>query len=267
MTRRYAIPAAFGLLLCVATFADAQPAPPGHPRDLPSELETELALSALPPHLRAEATVYLLGTDQRFEVARKGTNGFHAFVSRNDATAFHGCWPHTEYRDDILVPIAFDDAGSRAHMQVYFDMAELRAAGITAEEMKNIVTRRYDTGYYRAPDRAGISYMLAPVVRTYADPEKSDLVLTWNVPHYMFYAPGVTNEEIGGKFLSEYPYVLSRSPGPHGYIIQFVGQAEKEAINEEYAEMIDRLCEVRDVYCLPDQTAVAARGLSGRPAG
>ena len=55
MKTTYPILAAVGLLITVATFADAQqPA-----RELPHDLEMELALSALPPHLRAEATVYL----------------------------------------------------------------------------------------------------------------------------------------------------------------------------------------------------------------
>ena len=248
MKKTYPILAGAGLLISVAICADAQtPAP-----DLSRDLEIELALSALPPHLRAEATVYVPGDSQEFEVARKGANGFHAFVSRNDPNAFHGSWPHTEYRDDILVPIAFDDAGSKAHMPVFIDMAELRAAGTTAEDLKAIINDRYEDGYYRAPDRAGISYMLAPVFRTYVDPEETDLIATMNVPHYMFYAPGVSNEQIGGKVMSEYPFMLNRSPAPHGYIIQIVGQAEKEAINTVQAEMIARLCEVRDVYCLPD---------------
>ena len=49
---------------------------------LPRDLEIQLALSALPPHLRDNATVYVLNPAKGFEVARKGTNGFHAFVAR-----------------------------------------------------------------------------------------------------------------------------------------------------------------------------------------
>jgi hypothetical protein len=51
---------------------------------LPRDLEIQLALSALPPHLRDNATVYVLNPDQGFEVARKGTNGFHALVARTE---------------------------------------------------------------------------------------------------------------------------------------------------------------------------------------
>jgi len=48
----------------------------GVERSLPRDLEIQLALSALPPHLRDNATVYALNPDKGFEIARKGTNGF-----------------------------------------------------------------------------------------------------------------------------------------------------------------------------------------------
>ena len=62
---------------------------------LPRDLEIQLALSALPPHLRDNATVYVLNPDKGFEVARKGTNGFHTFVARTGDDAFRGSWPLT----------------------------------------------------------------------------------------------------------------------------------------------------------------------------
>src|ERR1700722_2676995 len=83
---------------------------------LPRDLEIQLALSALPPHLRDNATVYVLNPAKGFEVARNGTNGFHAFVARTGDDTFHGTWPFTEYRDDILYPISFDEAGAAAQM-------------------------------------------------------------------------------------------------------------------------------------------------------
>ena len=77
------------------------------------DLEIQLALSALPPHLRDDATVYVLNPDRGFEVARKGTNGFHALVARTGDDSFRGTWPLKEYRDDILYPISFDEAGAK----------------------------------------------------------------------------------------------------------------------------------------------------------
>src|SRR6202045_4591853 len=92
---------------------------------LPRDLEIQLALSALPPHLRDNATVYVLNPDKGFEVARKGTNGFTALVARTGDDTFRGSWPFTKYRDDILYPISFDDAGAKAQLQVFFDAPEI----------------------------------------------------------------------------------------------------------------------------------------------
>ena len=52
---------------------------------MPVGLETDYALSALPPHLRSEATVYLLDPQRGFYIGRQGTNGFICFVSRTDS--------------------------------------------------------------------------------------------------------------------------------------------------------------------------------------
>ena len=102
---------------------------------LPRDLEIQLALSALPPHLRDNATVYVLNPAKGFEVARKGTNEFHAFVARTGDDTFKGSWLLTEYGSDILYPIAFDKAGTKAQMRVFFDAAEMQAAGTPPGEL------------------------------------------------------------------------------------------------------------------------------------
>ncbi len=119
---------------------------------LPRDLEIQLALSALPPHLRDNATAYVLNLDKGFEVARQGTNGFHAFVVRTGDDAMRGSWPLTAYRDDILYPISFDAAGAKAQMRVFFDIAEMQAKGTPPGELKRIIQDRYKTGYYKAPE-------------------------------------------------------------------------------------------------------------------
>lgn len=219
---------------------------------LPRDLEIQLALSALPPHLRANATVYVLNPAKGFEVARKGTNGFSALVARTGDDTFRGSWPLTQYRDDILYPIAFDKAGSQAQMRVFLDAAEMQAKGTPPGELKKIMLKRLKTGFYEQPARAGISYMLSPVLRTYFDPDQSDQVQTINYPHVMYYAPGVSNEDIGGgKPGGPNPFVILR--GHHGYMIQAFGVTERAAINKEYEEMLARLCTIKDVWCLPKE--------------
>jgi len=222
---------------------------------LPRDLEIQLALSALPPHLRDNATVYVLNPDRGFEVARKGTNGFHAFVARTGDDTFRGSWPLTEYRDDILYPISFDAAGAKAQMRVFFDAAEMQARGTPPGELKKIIKDRYKKGYYNTPKRVGISYMLSPILRTYFNPEESDRAVTLNVPHVMYYAPNISNEDIGGGQLGGmYPFIIMQ--GPHGYIIQFLGLTERAAINKEYEEMLARLCKIKDVWCLPKKQEI-----------
>jgi len=232
---------------------------------LPRDLEIQLALSSLPPHLRDNAIVYVLNPDRGFEIARKGTNGFHAFVARTGDDTFRGSWPLTAYRDDILYPISFDAAGVKAQMRVFFDAAEMQAIGTPPDKLKKIMQERFKKGSYKAPERAGVSYMLSPILRTYTNPEENEDVATTNIPHVMYYAPNVTNEDIGGAFpnpetmryfsqhgrypVTPYPFLILQ--GPHGYIIQFRGVKERDAITEEYEGMLERLCKIKEAWCLP----------------
>src|SRR5437899_11600255 len=110
---------------------------------LPRDLEIQLALSALPAHLRDHATVYVLNPAKGFEVARTGTNGFSALVARTGDDTFKGSWPLMEYRSDILYPISFDQAGSKAQMRVFFDAAEMQARGTAPGELKRSMQDLY----------------------------------------------------------------------------------------------------------------------------
>jgi hypothetical protein len=116
------------------------------------------------------------------------------------------------------------------------------------EELKKIIQERYRTSYYKPPERAGVSYMLSPILRTYVNPDENENVATANVPHIMHYAPNVSNEDIGGatptpeqlRYFSQhgrwpdspYPFVILH--GPHGYFVQFLGVTERAVINKEY---------------------------------
>lgn len=245
--------------------ARTTPITPTTPTALPRDLEIELALSALPPHLRDSATVYVLNPAKGFEVARRGTNGFHAFVARTGDDTFRGSWPLTRYRDDILYPIAFDGAGVNAQMRVFFDAAAMQAQGMAPEALKKLIQERYASGYYKAPDRAGVSYMLAPILRTYVNPDQGEDVATSGIPHTMHYAPNVTAREIGAAVPSaeQFQYYMEhgrwpKTPdpmlilqGPHGYLIEFDGVTERDEIVRSYASMLERLCALNALWCLP----------------
>ncbi len=219
---------------------------------LPRDLEIQLALSALPAHLRENATVYVLNPNKGFEVARKGTNEFHALVARTGDDTFRGSWPLTKYRDDILYPVSFDKAGAKAQMPVFFYAAEMQAKGTSPGELKKIIQARYKAGLYKAPERAGVSYMLSPVLRTYFNPDESDRAVTANFPHVMYYAPDVSNEDIGGGKLGGMdPFLILH--GHHGYMVQAIGVTERAAITKEYEVMLARLCGIKEVWCLPKE--------------
>jgi hypothetical protein len=198
-------------------------------------------------------------------VARKGTNDVHALVARTGDDTFRGSWPLTKFRDDILYPIAFDEAGSKAQMRVFLDAAELQAKGTPPRQLKEIIQSRYKTNVYKAPERAGVAYMLSPIVRTYTNPDVNEDAITLNIPHVMYFAPNLSNADIGGAiptaeqfgYLAQhrhwpgsvYPFVILQ--GPHGYTVQFLGTTERAAMTDQYKEMLAKLCAIKDVWCLP----------------
>jgi hypothetical protein len=254
------------LLSLTASAQDRQPIKEAGKIDpLPRDLEMQLALSALPRHLRDNATVYVLNPAKGFEVARKGTNGFHAFVARIGDDTFRGSWPLTAYRNDILYPVSFDEAGAKANMRVFFDAAEAQAKGTRPEDLKRLIQERYKTHYYKAPERAGVSYMMSPILRTYINPENNEEVCTTIVPHVMHYVPNVSPEAVGAatpapdelRYFCEHgrwrnnpdPFVIFH--GAHGYLIQFLGVTEREAIRNEYEGLLGRLCTMKTLWCLP----------------
>jgi hypothetical protein len=237
------------VLLAIFAFASVAAWAVG-PQALPQDLEVELALSTMPPHLRDGATVYLFDPMSGFRVHRQGSNGFQALVARTDHGAALGSWPYTAYPDDMLIPISFDAAGAATHMQVYLDVARLEASGMPPQELMDRVRGRFADGTYKAPDRPGIAYMLAPIVRAYQSPEDTNKVVTFSLPHYMYYAPGITNEDIGGGASVFEPFVQYKKPFAQGLIIHVTGVEERRKIREEHAQLLDRLCEIRDTWCL-----------------
>ena len=86
-----------GLLFSLTASVDAQgnqtPKVTNKIAPLPRDLEIQLALSALPPHLRDKVTLYALNPDKGFVLARNGTNGFHALVARTVVDAMRDRGP------------------------------------------------------------------------------------------------------------------------------------------------------------------------------
>jgi hypothetical protein len=215
-------------------------------KKMPVSLEVRLALSALPPTLREKASVYVLDPAKGYMPERAGSNGQSCFVGRTE-------WKFADYRNDVYDPICYDATGAKNHMRVWFDVAELRAKGVDPEAMKKEIEARFRGGVYKAPDHPGMSYMTAPLMRSYMslDPKDKDSVMTMSMPHIMYYAPNVSGADIGGMPCppcAPYPFVFE--PGPHGYIIQRLGDAESAKIVADEAELVSDLCSYRSVLCL-----------------
>ena len=214
---------------------------------MPEQLETRWALSALPPALREKATVLVLDPAKGYRTARQGTNGLTCFVERTS-------WELSDFRNDIYIPLCYDPAGAKTLLQVKMDVAALRAQGIRPEALKTEVERRYQSKTYRAPERPGVSYMTSPVFRTVGPPDMK--VHTMAMPHLMFYAPFVTNEDIAATpniaDMSSlmYPFIDPQGIAQQSMIIQMVGHAETAAIVAREKALVSDLCAYRDILCL-----------------
>src|ERR1700687_1049479 len=91
---------------------------------MPATLETQFALSALPPALRGQATVYLLDPRKGYQLSRQGTSGVTCLVERT-------VWEWADFRNDIYIPLCYDAVGTKAHLKVIMDTATLRAQGMS----------------------------------------------------------------------------------------------------------------------------------------
>jgi len=148
------------------------------------EQEIELALKAAPVHLRKDATVFVF-TKNGYEKVQSGSNGFNCMVNRdgqqNGETSVH--------------PTCWDPEGSRTILPVMLRVGELLAQEKSSAEIKRDIDDGFARGRFQSPAKAGIAYMLAGDVKF--DRKSGRLSTAEFPPHYMFYAPGVTNADIG----------------------------------------------------------------------
>ncbi|MBS0199851.1 MAG: hypothetical protein JSR70_05325 [Proteobacteria bacterium] len=221
----------------------------GEPRlaPMPAALESRFALSALPPALRGDATVFLLDPSKGYRLAHQGANGVSCLVERT-------VWEWNELRDDVFVPLCYDKAGSDTLLKVIMDVAAMRATGKDAAAIKTEVERRYRAKIYHAPLKAGLSYMVAPLMRAKGPPDFK--LHTMAMPHLMFYAPGVINADIAAKpdladpASLQWPFVDQQGNAAQSYFIQLLGETEKAKILAAEKPLIDDLCSWNHALCL-----------------
>jgi hypothetical protein len=187
------------------------------PELLPQEKEIALALSAAPEHLRNNAGVYVLKRDG-FVKVRDSTNGFTCIVNRDH--------PLNQK------PVCFDAEGTATILPKILRVGELLMQGKAMSEINADIAEGFRTGKYIAPRRPGVAYMLSGDIRNY-NPETGKVESF--PPHVMFYAPNLTNADLGVT-----PEVLAKNPslpfvayqGPHGFIIVMSGDKKSLHIDQ-----------------------------------
>jgi hypothetical protein len=159
---------------------------------MPRDQQISLALSAAPPEVASNATVYVLGA-KGYEVARQGTNGASCLVER-----------HFVKPDETTIePTCYDAEGSRTLLQVDLYEAELRAKGTPEAEIKKDVADGYKDGRFKAPSKPGVEYMLSSDNRLGPTADNGTFHFP---PHFMFYAPYVTGKDLG--YASDAPFLV-----------------------------------------------------------
>ena len=140
--------------------------------------EISLALSACPESVAGKAAVYVLEKSGYVKV-RDSENGFTAIVGY--------------VLPNSVDPQCMNAEGARSHLPPILKIAELRAQGKSAEEIKRLMAEAYAKGVFPQPTGLGIDYMLST----------ENLVPSFKggvapyPPHVMLFAPGATNAELG----------------------------------------------------------------------
>jgi hypothetical protein len=154
------------------------------------QVQIDLALSAAPPEVSRNATVYILGK-QGYEKVRDGSNGFTCAIDR-------------EYVNTIE-PECFDAEGTATIFPTRLRTEELRAQGKTEAEISRDIESGYKTGRFHAPRKTGVVYMMSNHNRVF-NPEAGNIIPF--PAHLMFYAPYITEKDIGSPSGHNMPFVV-----------------------------------------------------------
>ncbi|MEM1262466.1 MAG: DUF885 domain-containing protein [Pseudomonadota bacterium] len=166
--------------------------------------ESSLALSAAPEYLREGAGVWVLTADG-FRETQSPTNPFTCVVNRDDPR--------------VLKPTCYDAEGARNILPKVLWFGESLLAGRAVEAIRADVKAGFESGRFERVTQPGVAYMLSrynrPVNRQTGE-------LGFFPPHVMFYAPDLTNNDIGHDMRFHdpaQPLPMIAYGGPHGYMI------------------------------------------------
>ncbi len=160
-----------------------------------------MALSAGPKTIQSGAGVYALEADGYVKV-RASANGFYCIVNRDHPL-------NTK-------PTCYDREGSATIIPVDLLFGKLLMQGIAVEEIRRRISAGFANGTFVSPRRPGVAYMLS---NNNFDYDSASGKVVHFPPHVMFYAPNLTNADIGsdGSFAPGLPSIGYQ--GPQGFMI------------------------------------------------
>ncbi|HEY2749175.1 MAG TPA: hypothetical protein VGL86_31365 [Polyangia bacterium] len=166
------------------------------------EQQIALAISAAPKSVAAKAGVYVLDKSGYVKV-RESQNGFVCIVEHRVPSA--------------VEPQCLDAEGVRTFLPRILMVGAMRAGGRPEAEIRQAVRKGFAEGKFAAPKRPGVDYMLSTHNVVTVDEDKGIAVPF--PPHLMFYAPGMTNADVGSDGTPGSALFVVDEKSPHALMI------------------------------------------------
>jgi hypothetical protein len=152
------------------------------------DAEIALAKSAAPEKISSHATIKVL-TQQGYEIAVKGDNGFLCMVMRSWSAAPD---PRDTYYSKLRAPICFDSIAARTVAPVEELRTRLGLKGEQPDAIAQEVAVLYGRGQLPRMENAAFAYMWS------ASQDTGSGLGAWH-PHMMVYAPYYENSTLGSN--------------------------------------------------------------------
>ena len=190
------------------------------------QAEIALATTAAPASISAHAAVYVL-TEDGFEEARPGTNGFACLVAR----AFNGSLSDIASWSDkrILAPHCLNALAAGSVLPEMRMRAALFMKGVDPLRIVERIRAAYAGGKLSAPAAGSLAYMLSPKQHL------SDESGPW-MPHLMFYFPGTPDASAWGAGNEDSPVIdggVDESTGTRVLMIPTARWSDGTPVNGE----------------------------------
>jgi len=196
------------MLLSYASIGGAQSTPNGYPVTpvpLADSVEIALAVSAAPPEVSNQATVYAV-RDGQLLTLRRGSNGSACVVARD----LHG---------GSLYPICYNAEGARTVLARELLEVRLRSLGASEDSVERAVATGYASGQLETPKSLAMAYMMSPRQVLFSSPRpEGRRVGAWH-PHLMFFMPGATPGMFGLASEDAEPIAVSGSGTPRAEVV------------------------------------------------